>query len=306
MNTAEAQASRYEGTVAVWFTSHYQIDSRDWDNIEEFDGPHHPLVGYYKSDDAGVLRQQLQWMRRAGIDAIVYDVFSSGKWDLSDLPKDRTLALLAEELDQQEDEERKLHLIIWLEKYLGNPSLDQYRYALDYVREHMAERDSYFRYAGRPLVVTYHNGRNEAIDQIEWENEYFALYRIRPYYSDVWCYVDHYPQRLSREWMVASPGFDPYLEHAYVAKHVRGEAEPDLDEIYRASRKGAAEREGGAYFEKQLLRARYGNPDIIFISGWNDWQYANQIEPAVEYGFQYVDQAARLLGREAETAAYRG
>ena len=51
--------------------------------------------------------------------------------------------------------------------------------------------------------------------------------------------------------------------------------------------------------------ARYGNPDIIFISGWNDWQYANQIEPAVEYGFQYVDIAARLLGRGPETAPYR-
>ena len=55
----------------------------------------------------------------------------------------------------------------------------------------------------------------------------------------------------------------------------------------------------------RLLRARYGDPDIIFISGWNDWQYANQIEPAVEYGYRYVDLAASLLGRSAETAPYR-
>ena len=49
---------------------------------------------------------------------------------------------------------------------------------------------------------------------------------------------------------------------------------------------------------------RYGNP-IHLHSGWNDWQYANQIEPAVEYGCQYVDLAASLLGRAAETAPYR-
>ena len=33
--------------------------------------------------------------------------------------------------------------------------------------------------------------------------------------------------------------------------------------------------------------------------------YANRIEPAVEYGYRYVDLAASLLGRSAETAPYR-
>ena len=51
--------------------------------------------------------------------------------------------------------------------------------------------------------------------------------------------------------------------------------------------------------------ARQGDPQIIFISGWNDWQYANQIEPAVEYQFKYVDMTARLLGRQAETQIYK-
>ena len=66
-----------------------------------------------------------------------------------------------------------------------------------------------------------------------------------------------------------------------------------------------ADREDGAYFERQMLRARYADPDIIFISGWNDWQYANHIEPTEEYGFQYVDTAATLLGRAEETQPYR-
>ena len=47
------------------------------------------------------------------------------------------------------------------------------------------------------------------------------------------------------------------------------------------------------------------NPDVLFVSGWNDWAYCLQIEPAVEYGFQYVDLLARLLGRETETLSYR-
>jgi hypothetical protein len=117
--------------------------------------------------------------------------------------------------------------------------------------------------------------------------------------------VEHYPQRLNREWMVASPGFDPYLELAYLAKYYHKQPEVDLEKIRREGAQHAAAREDGAFFTKQLLRARQGDPNIIFISGWNDWQYANQIEPAMEYGFQYVDLAARLLGRAAETASYR-
>lgn len=303
MNTA--QKVRYGGTVAVWFSSHYQIDTRDWDNIEEFHGDHHPLLGYYRSDDPKVLRQQLHWMRRAGIDLIVYDVFSTGKWDLTDLAKDRTLPLLVDELAHQEGQPRKLQLAIWLEKYLGNPTVEQYRYALDYVRRNLAPHDFYFRYAGKPLVVAYLNGRNNAIYQIEWENSFFSLHRIRPYYSDVWAYIDHSPQRLNRDWMPASPGFDPYLENAYIAAHVRKEKNPDLAAIRRDSRQQAADRVNGGFFEQQLLRVREGNPNIVFISGWNDWQYACQIEPAVEYGFRYVDMAASLLGRELETSPYR-
>ena len=306
MDEQQAINTRFDGTVAVWFTAHYQTDPRDWRNIDEFNGPYHPLAGYYKSDDPKVLKQHLHDMRRAGIDAIVYDCYGTAKWTLADLPTDRTLKLLCEELAHQENESRKLKLIIWLEKYFVNPSLEDYHNALRYVRENLAERDFYFRLDGRPLVVTYHNGNNEHIDQIEWENDYFTLRRIRPYHSDVWSYVEHYPQRLSRDWMVASPGSDPYLEHAYLAKYYHKDPQFDLAKIREESRKHADDREGGEYFKKQLLRTRYGNPKFIFISGWNDWQYANHIEPAVEYGHQYVDMAARLLGREAETAPYRG
>ena len=305
MNEREAQAQRFNGTVAAFYTAHYQRDPRDWNNIDEFKGQYQPLYGYYRGDDPEILGRQLHDMRRAGIDTIVCDCYGSVKFALTDLPNDRTLALLAQELAHQEAESRKLKLAIYLEGYVANPDLESYRFALNYVRENLAGCDFYFHYAGRPLVLTYHNGDNYAIDEVEWENDFFTLRRIRPYHSDVWSYVEHYPQRLSREWMAVSPGSDPYLEVAYLAKYVDQETDPDFAKIRADSRASADDREDGEYFKRQLLRARYGNPDIIFISGWNDWQYANHIEPAVEYGYQYVDMAASLLGRSAETAPYR-
>lgn len=294
---------RYNGAVAVWYSTHYQIDTRDWDNIQEFGNPHHPLLGYYKSDDPEVVRQHLKWMRRAGIDLIIYDVFSTGKWDLTDIEKDRALPILLNELENQEEGPGQIKIAIWLEKYLENPAVEQYEYALGWVRENIAEKDYYFRYEGKPLVVTYLNGENRAIDEVEWRNDYFALRRIRPYYTDVWCYIEPHPQQIRKGWMSAAPGYNDYLENAYVARHVQGNAEANLDAIRERASK--ADREDGEYFRRQLRHAIAHDPAIIFVSGWNDWQYANQIEPAEEYRFQYVDILAEETGRANETGAYR-
>ena len=65
------------------------------------------------------------------------------------------------------------------------------------------------------------------------------------------------------------------------------------------------DRQDGEFFRQQFRVARQVNPEIVFLSGWNDWQYGCQIEPAKEYRFKYVDLAARFLGREEETRPYR-
>jgi hypothetical protein len=299
---------RYGGTVAVWYSSHYADDPRDWRNNEEFGGPYHPLLGYYDSSDPQVLRQHLRWMRRAGVDAIVYDAFSKASGHIMQVAEDRLLALLLDALAHQDGEKRKLKLMFWLEKYGTNPSLDEYLFGLDYVRRRLAPLDFYYHYRGRPLVVTFVNGpmgECDALEEAGWQTADIEFRRLRAFFmgSDCWRYVDSYPQRLNKEWMSVCPGYDAYMEDAYVAKHVRKDSPLDLDSVRRKAFR--ADRENGAFFERQLLRARYANPSIIFMSGWNDWQYGNHIEPAREYGFDYVDMAASLLGRATETAPYR-
>jgi hypothetical protein len=220
-----------------------------------------------------------------------------------DLPEDKTLQFLLEELASQEAESHKLHLCIWLETYLGNPTLEEYDFALNHIREQLSKHSFYYRYDGKPLVLLYLNGNCEAVDEVEWKNDYFSLHRIRPYQSDVWSYVQHYPQKLRKEWMPASPGIDSYLELAYIAKYVTKDPSPNYEEIRRTASR--ADREDGAFYRRQLAWAKQANPDIIFVSGWNDWQYGTQIEPAMEYEFLYVDLTAEVLGRRQETEPYR-
>jgi hypothetical protein len=108
----------------------------------------------------------------------------------------------------------------------------------------------------------------------------------------------------NKECMTVNPGIDGFMEEAFITKYVEKKAIDD--KAYRERGKAAIEqRADGKYFEKQLLQVREADPKLIFISGFNDWACCLQIEPAKEYGFLYLDMAARLLGREAETKPYR-
>jgi hypothetical protein len=174
---------------------------------------------------------------------------------------------------------------------------------LGYLQERVSKRDCYFRYHGKPLVLAVLNGENRAIHDVEWRNAFFDLRRLRAFYTDAWSYVEHYPQLRRKDWMPASPGINAALERAYLAQCAHQIPAPEHAEIWRNAPK--AEREDGMYYRKQLLWAKQANPEIIFISGWNDWQHGLQIEPAVEYGGLYLDLTSEILGRWEETAPYR-
>jgi hypothetical protein len=296
---SERKLGRFNGTVAIFYIAHFQLVQRDWNSIEEYKGPYHPLLGYYGYKDKSDVLKHLKWLRRAGVDTIVYDVYGFAEWGPMDIAKDRVLKWMMEALENQENEARKLKLVIWIEKYDSNPTLEEYRFALKFIRENLAGKPYYFHWKDRPMVVTYVNRENPVLDEVEKETTDFTLSRVRAYDGkEYWSYVNEYPQPENRGWMPVSPGIDSFLEEAYLAKK---KGKPSLD----ASKWKRFDRKNGRYFEKQLRRAREVNPDFIFISGWNDWQYGLEIEPAVEYRFKYVDLAAKMLGREEETKPYR-
>ena len=96
MDERKAEATRYDGTVAIWYGSHFENTGRhDWEPIKEWNGPFHPVLGEYKTDDRKVVRRHLRWLRRAGVDVIVYDTCRiQPELTLLDLPKQKTLQLL--------------------------------------------------------------------------------------------------------------------------------------------------------------------------------------------------------------------
>lgn len=308
MDAQAAAKTRFAGAVGVWYGSHFEDSiAHDWDPIREWNGPFHPLLGEYKTDDAKVVKQHLAWLRRAGVDVIFYDVCRiQPELTLLDLPRQKTLKLIAEELAHQEKETRKLSLAIWIERWNSNPSAEEYRFGLEYIRKNLAEHDFYFRLEGKPLVITYLNRPSPEVDAVAKENEkYFALRRISAGKDDGgWRYIG---PAGNKECMTANPGVDGFMEHAFIRHVVNKQPldEKQLKALRAHGQAAIAQRADGKFFEDQMLAARKVDPKVIFISGWNDWAYCLQMEPAKEYGFLYVDMTARLLGREKETEGYR-
>jgi hypothetical protein len=305
MDVNKAEKTRYDGTVAICYFSHFEDTAiHDWVPIKEWNGPYHPLLGDYKTDDRKIVRQHLQWLRRAGVDVIVYDVARiQPELTLLELPKQKTLQLLVEELSHQEKETRQLKLVVWMEKWNSNPSAEQYKFGFDYIRKNLANRDFYYRMDGKPLVLTYLNGPAPALDKIDQEYKpFFSLRRVSPSPDTPgWKYFGPFGDK---ECMTVNPGANGFMEEAFI-NGVINKQPIDVKALRQRGKAAIEQRADGKYFENQLLRARQVDPKVILISGWNDWAWCLQIEPAKEYGFKYVDMAARLLGREAETLPYR-
>ena len=44
-----------KSTILTWFSTHYQVENRDWELIKKYGNPYHPLWGYYNSDNPDIL-----------------------------------------------------------------------------------------------------------------------------------------------------------------------------------------------------------------------------------------------------------
>jgi len=114
-----------------------------------------------------------------------------------------------------------------------------------------------------------------------WQDDRFTVRWSTPAPGD-WRYCENFPQSVNRECMCVSPGACNLLEFL-AAPHVVG------------SVFSKAGDDGGAYLARQFKWALDNQPDLIFVSSWNDWAYGNTIEPSDEYGERYLGLMAEML-----------
>lgn len=303
-----------KSTILTWFSTGYQVENRDWELIQKYGNPYHPLWGYYKSDDQDILNKQINAIRRAQIDVIAYDMFPHFKWTPKDIRKDRAFPMMTSILEDQKEKEGNLKYFIFFENYIDKASFEELDLAMSYLYDNYFERDCYFKENNQPLIMILSDDDiEEELNKLRTKYKDCKIYKVFGGWKnqDGWPYTDTYPQKINPDWIPVSPGYDSSLEEVYLRdmylktlktdielnkKFLRWVEDPHKSlESIRENPIVKALRDDGAFYRKQLERALKYNPKYVFISSWNDWQYQIQIEPAVEYGFKYVDITSDII-----------
>ncbi len=223
-----------------------------------------PRLGYYRMDDAFVLRKHAQMLSDAGVDVIFLDVTNALTYD------ENFLALCRVYMDIRRSG-RTTPQIAFLANS-NSAATVQHLYDTFYARN--LYPDLWFRWKGKPLLLTPPDGLSEPVKNFFTLRHSWAWTDPNGWFGDgrdKWPWVDHTPQ---------TPGWhgDPkkpeqisvaVAEHpvANIGRSFQNGKQPPLNEKTR----NAADVEKGLYFDEQWKRALAVDPELVFVTGWNEW-----------------------------------
>ena len=274
-----------KGDVGVWYITLFYPKGKGayyWDSVVARGGAM-PSCGPYELSDPKVIERQWREMCECGIDFILMDdtntVWVDGglvdanirAWFnfMDNLPADERIPIAIAaggELNQHSDK-------------------DGWKKAVDYIWDTYAQRPSYLRYDGKPVLNWY-------IEKDVWSDWTDDRWIIRPTYHFFrtadqithggWGYGSDENPRCISECLSFHPGWDLSLP--------------------------GHQREGGEFYRRLWINAVKCHPRHVLLSDWNGWNEGTAIEDSDSWKDTYGDTAPswyRLLTR-GYAAAYKG
>jgi hypothetical protein len=218
-----------------------------------------PLFGYYRSEDEAVIRKHLQMLADVGVDVLCFDVTNAYTYDDTYLALCRVL----------EDMRRAGHRVPRI-AFLANSHHERVvsrLYENFYAKNLHA--DLWFRWKGRPLLLTPLTGLDAAVTNFFTLRQSWAWSNPGMWFGDgrdKWPWLDHTPQRFG--WH-ESPDRAEQIAVA-VAQHPTS----NIGRSFQNGRQPPPDRtrsDVGLYFAEQWARALEVNPELVFVTGWNEW-----------------------------------
>ncbi|MBN1284327.1 MAG: SH3 domain-containing protein [Anaerolineae bacterium] len=282
--------ARAEGRMVLafyygWFNQSTWSDSRLADKPAEL----------YSSGDRGAMARQIGQAQSAGIDGFVMSWYGPSEGS--------TTGALTGLLDQAGAQGFKVAADIDLGGgWMTTPA--QVVEALRALLGDLANRPAYLRFAGKPVVFFWNQGR---FTKAQWDDiraqadpghgaiwiaegasalDYVGAFDGMHNYSIAWS-AD--PAGTNATWAARAAGAGAYFAAT---------AMPGFDDT-RMGRGAAATlraRQDGAYFRASFTGAAAANPHMIVITSWNEYFENSHIEPSQAYGVFYLDLARELIG----------
>ena len=297
------------------FGWHWTMDrfdpARKKNGLPEIASHFHPLVGPYDSADRHLLEYHVQLMKLTGIDGVIIDWYGISRFRDYGMIH-RNTRLLIETIQQAGlqfaicYEDQTLKHRVQAKQIPGSDSVRQAIRDLLWLEENCFSSSNYLRVNGRPALLVF---GPQYLDASQWaacraelssrplmfglphlveENRFSGTFGWPPVHGgktigpEKWgAYLDQLESSSeTRSWITTVfPGFrDIYQQAGVSPSH------------------GTIEHEQGKTFERTLNRALKSRSPIIQVATWNDFGEGTNIEPAVEYGFDYLETLFKKLG----------
>lgn len=225
-----------------------------------------PLFGYYRSDDPWVLRRHAALLSDAGVDFLVMDTTNAVIYE-------PVVRQLCEVFDRQREAGDRVPKITFMVNTRAGQTAQRI-YETFYKPGRYSEL--WFRFRGKPLLIC------DPADASEEVASYFTLRKAHwPFQlvntRNAWHWEATYPQVYSYDEDPANPeqvnvsvGQNLHQDTGRVEMMSTGKArgrsfhqghEDPRPEAYRY----------GLNFQEQWQRAHELDPEVVFVTGWNEW-----------------------------------
>jgi hypothetical protein len=227
-----------------------------------------PELGYYVSRDPWVLRRHATQLTDAGIDFVALDVTNAYTYE-------REVKALCDTWLAMRAEGNPTPQIVFLTN-TRHETVVQRLYDL-YYREPGPYAPLWFLWQGKPLAMASNEGLSEPVRTTLTFRRSWAWTNAKGWFGDGmerWPWLDHTPQKGG--WR--EPGKAEQLPVA-VAQH-------PISNIGRSHRGGVQPGPGeessanGFYFQEQWDHALKVDPEVVFVTGWNEWVAQRAIKEA--------------------------
>lgn len=298
-------------TLAFYY-GWYGDENQDWKHWESADPVgdttwYLPLLGAYSSLNSSVIEQHVEWAKYAGIDGFIFS------WWHKDFELDHFRKGLGLLISIAEGKDFKIS--VYLETEEEYPVADQINYLID---QGYCDSAAWYYKDDKPVFYVYERITSDYEGTDGHPNGYWSYVRSQidreiylnldlyswPYEGDalhMYIYDINYDD--FRDW----EGFNGFL---WNVKNVNyGEysltVNPGFDDtVLGIGGNLQASREGGERYRMQWeatldidTTPYYPGycADEILITSWNEWHETTSIEPAVEWGLEYLNITAEYI-----------
>ena len=248
-----------------------EIDNPAWGPTG---APHYwgkPLFGYYRSDDAWVIRKHAAMLANAGVDVLIFDCSNAVTYT-------SVYHKLFDVFTQIRKEGGKTPQIAFLCPFSNFAGIGTRtsRFLYDDFYSKGLYSDLWFRWKGRPLLVADPGYVEKELQNFFTLRSPVALYNVGPSAPNQWAWLEIYPQHVF-------PGPDAKVEELAVGvaqnyNTIVNNTAPMSwpGSMGRSYHNGATDTspnavDYGLNFAEQWEAALKQDPELIWVTGWNEW-----------------------------------